>query len=182
LQTNFYDLPPLPPSGIFDARFSGGTFISSTESINQIFLKDALYPVTIKCDENYNFISSITNSTIGSGNLLTIADPQITKIELISEVIPGEFRLSQNYPNPFNPETIISFTIPVTSRVKLDVFNVLGEKVAMLLDAEVEAGFNEISFDGGKLTSGVYFYVLESMPIAETSEKFVDVKKMILLK
>lgn len=182
LQGNFYDLPPLPPSGIFDARFSSDTFVSLIESNNQICLKDAVYPVTIKCDENYNFISSITNSTIGSGNLLTIEDPQITRIELVSEVIPGGFYLSQNYPNPFNPETIIAFSIPVTSMVKLDVFNVLGEKVAALLDAEIDAGFNEISFDGGTLTSGVYFYVLESMPIAETSEKFVDVKKMILLK
>ncbi|MDX9856310.1 MAG: LamG-like jellyroll fold domain-containing protein [candidate division Zixibacteria bacterium] len=94
--------------------------------------------------------------------------------------LPEQFELSQNYPNPFNPSTQISFTVPVAQDVRLDIFNVLGQRVTTLVDGRVEAGGHIVTWDGrdqsGSLvSSGVYFYRLQSSEFAET-------RKMMLLK
>ena len=95
---------------------------------------------------------------------------------------PTDFVLMQNYPNPFNPSTTIRFTLPVTTDLVISVYNSLGEKVADLFKGEMEEGYHEVKFDasnlpaGGQgLSSGVYFYRLESA-------QFTDVKKMLLTK
>ncbi|MEJ5350329.1 MAG: T9SS type A sorting domain-containing protein [Melioribacteraceae bacterium] len=89
--------------------------------------------------------------------------------------LPVEFELEQNYPNPFNPATTISFTIPKSSYVNLSVYNSLGEKVATLISREMEAGYHSVLLDASNLTSGVYFYKLET-------ENYIGVKKMVLAK
>lgn len=86
-----------------------------------------------------------------------------------------EFSLSQNYPNPFNPSTKISFTVPQTSNVKLSVFNMLGEKVAELINEIKSAGTYDVNFDGSRLTSGMYLYRLEA-------GGYVSTRKMTLIK
>jgi photosystem II stability/assembly factor-like uncharacterized protein len=88
---------------------------------------------------------------------------------------PSEFSLKQNYPNPFNPSTTIQYSIPESGNVKLTVYNSLGEEVALLVNEYREAGTYKINFDAEKLSNGVYYYRL-------ISEKYMDVKKMILLK
>ena len=88
---------------------------------------------------------------------------------------PSEFELTQNYPNPFNPSTTIKFNLPERSKVKLLVFNTLGEKVAELLNGETEAGYHKINFNAANLPSGVYVYSL-------ITSKYSETKKMILLK
>ena len=87
----------------------------------------------------------------------------------------SEFALNQNYPNPFNPSTKISFTLPQTANVKLSVFNLLGEKVAELVNEIKSAGFYEVDFNGTDLTSGMYLYRLEA-------GEFVSTRKMTLIK
>ncbi len=99
-------------------------------------------------------------------------------IQIIFNVVvnaPSTFTLEQNYPNPFNPSTTIRFSIPVESNVRLNVFNALGQEVAQIVNERLKEGYHEVSFDATALTSGIYFYRLES-------DKFVDTKKMILLK
>jgi hypothetical protein len=81
----------------------------------------------------------------------------------------------QNYPNPFNPSTTINFILPQPADVKLFIFNSLGEKVAELLNREMNAGFQSINFDASNLNSGLYFYRI-------STGNFVDVKKMMLIK
>jgi hypothetical protein len=76
--------------------------------------------------------------------------------------MPSQMTLSQNYPNPFNPVTTITFGMPETTRAKLEVFNLLGDRVATLLDGEVTAGYHSIQFDASHLASGTYFYRLTS--------------------
>jgi len=88
---------------------------------------------------------------------------------------PIGYRLFQNYPNPFNPSTNISFTLPVDSKVRIAVYNVLGEEVAELANSEFISGNHIINFDATKYTSGVYFYML-------IVNEFVETKKMILIK
>jgi len=98
-----------------------------------------------------------------------------TGINHIGENIPRDYNLYYNYPNPFNPTTKIRFDLPNNSRTKLIVYDISGKEVSKPLDAQLNAGTYEINFDAGKLSSGVYFYRLET-------EKFTDVKRMILLK
>jgi len=89
--------------------------------------------------------------------------------------LPDAFALSQNYPNPFNPATNVAFDLPVAAHVELVVFNVLGQKVATLIDGDMEAGSHVVEFDGSVVSSGVYFYRL-------TAGDFSETKKMMLLK
>ena len=86
-----------------------------------------------------------------------------------------KYELSQNYPNPFNPTTTIKFSIKKSGKVKLAVYNALGQQVALLVNQEMDAGKYKINFDASKLASGVYFYRIQS-------GKFVSVKKMMLIK
>jgi len=90
--------------------------------------------------------------------------------------LPESFSLLQNYPNPFNPLTVISFELPEASKVTLQVFNTLGEEVAVLANGEqFQAGSQQKSFDAGKLTSGMYLYKI-------TTSNFTATKKMMLIK
>lgn len=94
--------------------------------------------------------------------------------------IPDVFALHQNYPNPFNPVTNIRFDVPEESRVQLDIYNVTGQKVATLVNGNMQPGFHSIRWNGtnekGKqLASGMYFYRI-------SSSKFTEVKKLILMK
>jgi len=77
-------------------------------------------------------------------------------------LVPSGLRLDQNYPNPFNPLTTIAYTVPIRSRVRLEVFNMLGQSVAVLVDADVEAGRHEVQFTAKHSASGVYVYCLRS--------------------
>ncbi len=88
---------------------------------------------------------------------------------------PQKFVLSQNYPNPFNPSTVIEFTIPTTQLVNLSIYNILGEKVAELVNGTEVAGNHSVSFNASALTSGVYFYRI-------VVNNFIQTRKMILLK
>jgi hypothetical protein len=92
-----------------------------------------------------------------------------------SPELPETFSLSQNYPNPFNPSTVIEYALPQASRVRLDVFNVLGQKQVTLVNGDLPAGAYEAHFDASDLPSGVYFYRLEHALGSET-------RKMILVK
>ncbi|MBN1638667.1 MAG: T9SS type A sorting domain-containing protein [Ignavibacteriales bacterium] len=85
------------------------------------------------------------------------------------------YKLEQNYPNPFNPITNIRFSIPNASNVKLTIYNILGEKVATLVNELKTAGTHQVEFDASYLSSGIYFYRLET-------PEYIDIKKMILMK
>jgi aminopeptidase N len=96
--------------------------------------------------------------------------------------LPHSFVLYQNYPNPFNPTTVIRYYLPAAGIVGLNVYDLLGQEIAALVNEEESAGFHEFSFDGERLTSGVYFYSLRVMPALGTTSAFVDTKKMLLLR
>jgi len=89
--------------------------------------------------------------------------------------VPVDFNLSQNYPNPFNPTTKITYSIPFDGFVNIAIFNVLGEKVANLVNTNVKAGNYELTFDASQFASGVYLYRMKA-------GDFVSIKKMILLR
>ncbi len=100
----------------------------------------------------------------------------------VNRNVPSEYLLLQNYPNPFNPSTVISFTLPQLGSTKLEVYNTLGQKVATLVNEELQAGSYSYRFDSsvasasvGKFTSGIYIYKLQS-------NNYVSQKKMVLIK
>jgi|GEM_PF-1196135 len=82
--------------------------------------------------------------------------------------IPVEFSLAQNYPNPFNPTTVIEFGLPESSPVRLEVFNMIGQRVALLMDQKKSAGWHAVTFDASSLSSGMYLYRIQSNDFAET--------------
>jgi glucuronoarabinoxylan endo-1,4-beta-xylanase len=89
--------------------------------------------------------------------------------------LPKTFALEQNYPNPFNPTTVISYQLPVASEVKLEVYDVLGKRVMVLVNGRQEAGAYNITLNAANLSSGMYFYRLQA-------GNFVATKKMMLVK
>jgi hypothetical protein len=98
----------------------------------------------------------------------------------VAVIAPAEYSLDQNYPNPFNPSTKITFSLATDSRVSLKVFDVIGQEVASLINQELTAGVHNIDFNAAGINSGVYFYRIEASGV--NGAKFVDVKKMILVK
>ena len=103
-----------------------------------------------------------------------IHNPTVS-VENNKNEISDKFELKQNYPNPFNPTTKISFSIPKATNVELSVFNILGQKVATLVNKELGAGSYKYNFDASNLTSGIYFYKLQA-------NEYSSVKKMMLVK
>jgi hypothetical protein len=108
-----------------------------------------------------------------------IGMPVLTHLDF-DAAIPYEFSLSQNYPNPFNPSTTINFTLIKTENVRMDVYNVLGEKVITLVDRKMNPGKYSVVWNGHDISgrmaaSGIYFYRL-------ISGKMMKTKKMLLLK
>ncbi len=95
-------------------------------------------------------------------------------------VIPAAYSLSQNYPNPFNPSTQISFSVPAPTHVTVEVYNILGKKVATVFDDMAAAGENTVTWNGSdqngnNVASGVYFYRMQA-------DNFVESRKMVLMK
>jgi len=89
--------------------------------------------------------------------------------------VPMSFSLYQNYPNPFNPTTEIEYFLPCDRHVKLEIFNMLGEKVATLEDRRQTAGYKSVRWNSGEFATGIYFYKL-------TAGDFTGVKMMTLLR
>ncbi len=90
-------------------------------------------------------------------------------------IVPKEFALAQNYPNPFNPTTTISFAIPSKSFVSLKIFDILGREVATIVSEEMPAGSYSKQWNAANISSGIYFYILQTGAFTQT-------KKLILLK
>ncbi|MEW5794839.1 MAG: T9SS type A sorting domain-containing protein [Candidatus Zixiibacteriota bacterium] len=128
-----------------------------------------------KCYQAYSVLSLMHQSKPVPAGVIPLVTPAIYYKGESSALNPATFALDQNYPNPFNPVTEIGFALPTADDVTLEVFNVLGQKVATLVDGRVEAGAHRVTWDGSDQSSGVYFYRL-------TAGKQVLSKKMLLLK
>ena len=88
---------------------------------------------------------------------------------------PAIYRLNQNYPNPFNPITIIEYQLPKLSQVDLSIYNLFGQKVAILVNKKQTAGIYQIEWDAKDFSSGVYYYYINAGSFSKT-------KKLVLLK
>lgn len=119
-----------------------------------------------------------------SGNLSNASNTvsiSVTDIKEIKSNIPTNYNLYQNYPNPFNPATLIRFNLPYESKIRLIVYNMLGQEIRELVNSVTPAGTYEVLFNAGNLSSGVYYYKITAISTND-NKQFIDVKKLILIK
>lgn len=128
-------------------------------------------------DQTVTFSLSGVSATDSKGSTIPLdVLPTGVLVDVKKSVdIPNELSVSQNYPNPFNPSTTIKFSIPNSQFVTLKVYDMLGREATTLVNEEKQPGIYEVKFNGSKLSSGVYFYRLQS-------GSYSDTKKFILLK
>lgn len=132
---------------------------------------------------DYNYTDNSVQSGVYYYRLKQIDfDGSFTYSKVIEAEVnkPETFVLSQNYPNPFNPSTVIKFTLPVDSKVNIDLFNSLGELVENLAEAEYGIGYHEVNFNAGDLSNGIYYYRISTT--GKDGSNFVSTKKMVLIK
>jgi len=95
--------------------------------------------------------------------------------------LPDEYFLSQNYPNPFNPSTTIHYGLAARSTVRLVIYNILGQLVSELVNTEQQAGYQSIVWNAN-VSSGLYFYKLEAVSARDPNKRFIETKKILLLR
>ena len=184
-----FELPPVPPAGVFDARFASQSMVA-LENTN-IVLSSATYPVEVQWNivepGDYALVVDGKDSPLNSAGSTRIAHPssQIAlKIGAATE-LPKEFALSQNYPNPFNPTTKIRFALPVASRVVAEMYSILGQKVATLINEDREAGYYVVEWNGrgdNGQTLGSGVFLLRLTAHGSEGQEFSETRKLMLLK
>lgn len=119
------------------------------------------------------------NTEDNDGGVIFIDDAVLEKLEAVSneivEEIPSEYTLEQNYPNPFNPSTNIQFKLPEQANVSLQVYDISGRQIAVLVDGNMNAGSHTIEWNASNLASGVYLYRI-------TAGDFTAVRKLTIVK
>lgn len=142
--------------------------------------------ITLKLNE-FDFIESYTGDDIQLAFLYSGSDGGMIAIDSIRVMVPDSsgsddvdtsldeqldgantYSLSQNYPNPFNPSTTITFELPKISKVKIEVFDMLGRKVSTLLNTRKKAGMHSVTFDASSLSSGMYIYRIQAGDFTKT--------------
>lgn len=172
-QLKFFDLYTgyrICKEGIFDSYQIQKTTNAGESFFNLNFYSDSrkLY--------KFCFINQNTGWVAGTGGtILKTSNGGSIGIQQTSNSLPDKFYLEQNYPNPFNPNTNIEFSLPKNSFVKLKVFDLLGREVANLVNENLSAGSYKYDFNASALTSGIYFYKLET-------DNFSETRKMVLVK
>ncbi len=182
-----YTLPPVPPPGAFDVRFTGD--LKYSDNGGEILIRNDHYPLTI----HYEGASLIEEEAewvlfnTGSGEEFVMCDDAIVIHSSVSvllltkrTIFPNDFTLHQNYPNPFNPITTLRYDLPADALVTLSIYDMLGREITQLVNTSQQAGFKSVQWDatdsmGRPVSAGVYLYQIQA-------GEFVQTKKMVLLK
>jgi hypothetical protein len=122
----------------------------------------------------------LTGTVTEFGDFTGVKNSSSVGVRPVSKVIPAVYSLDQNYPNPFNPSTTIRYGLPKQSRVKLDIYSLLGQKVHEAVNALQEAGIHIAVWNAG-MSSGVYYYRIEVTPV-DGGQPFVRTYKMLLMR
>jgi len=182
-----HSLPPKPPAGSFDVRFSGDSKIAENSGVIEVMnSSDELvidYNIITSAGDHMQWMLSTESGDEiilnGSGSVSLSGSVKGMTLNKVLE-IPENFALIQNFPNPFNPVTNISFQLPEASDVSVEVYNMMGQKIAELVSGTVPAGYHKVVWDsrnlqGEAVSSGVYLYTI-------TAGDFHAMKKMVLMK
>ena len=160
--------------GVYSSTDEGVTWIREGNGMPFVVANDFDY--VVHNDSGYLRIGTFGRSVFET-NLGPISPTDVEDVE--GEIIA--FELNQNYPNPFNPITMIRYSIPEESFVKLEIINALGERINLLEDGIKSSGTYESVWNAEAMPSGIYFYRLQAVPIGKQAVDFVETKKMILL-
>lgn len=189
-----FELPPVPPDGIFDVRFASHRlaevfhFGNLRKMSYPIFIRSATRPLTVSWNvqgqEGWiaRLFNGLTGEQIVSGYMegedsVRLNNQAVQQLTLVIEPknLPTEFSVEQNYPNPFNPLTYISYNLPEKRHVTFQIFDLIGRKIAELVNGEQAPGTYTVPFDGSNFASGVYFFRLNAGSQGAT-------KKILLLR
>ena len=213
MKASRYTLPPAGPSG-FDARFTSGRMVETYPAILEkgkqydymIALTGEL-PVVVKWSGGKdNGTSALVLKSQPEGKILavltgsgtvTLTEKEVTNKGLVSVGlvesmgIPHEFALGQNYPNPFNPVTRFQVDVPYQSTVEVSIYDVLGRKIATLMQGVQDAGYHTMEWNGHdgqglQVPTGMYFMRMTATVAGSGNEKdeqpFSSVRKIMLMK
>jgi aminopeptidase N len=194
-----YQMPPVPPEGVFDARFASGRILELIEEGQKqrfaIQVSSAAYPLTISWESS--FAGNGVVLSYGEGRRAHLSGAGYVRVDapgtgLAVEVLPGEemprvYTLEQNYPNPFNPATVIRYALPAESNVSVRIFNLLGQEVKRLVEGVQAAGYRTVEWDatdnaGLPAPGGVYFCRMNATGKEHSSDSFTGTKKLLLLR
>lgn len=161
-------------------------FIVERSSGNNFYVIDTLAANTIEYSDSAIIIDSSFSYRVKAFNQHAVSEYSNEVSIMITSVaekntIPNEYTLYQNYPNPFNPATQIKYGLPVESMVRIQVFSITGELIKELINTLQTAGYYELSFNAGNLSSGIYFLLIATTS-SNGSKNFRAVRKMLLLK
>jgi len=151
------------------------TTYSDTIQVNQSLIADTCYDdPTVRSGETYFYMYTAVSTDFKESKFSSPVS--VTAITGFGhqEELPEKYALEQNYPNPFNPSTVISYSVPRASHVQLEIYDILGRKVAILIDKNQPAGRYKIRWEATKVSSGIYFYRMQA-------GHFTKMHKMILL-
>ncbi len=148
--------------------------------------KKSSYTLNLKNINEGNYFLRISTKTNGGGEFYycDVQDEETSTLKKEEQIelefnnnnkIPTGYELLQNYPNPFNPTTTINYQLPENGFVTIKVYDMLGKEIATLVNGNKTAGYHNVTFDAGRLTSGIYFYTIRS-------GDYFQVKKMLLIK
>ena len=180
-----FSLPPVPPAGGFDVRFSGDMRL--TENGGEVFIQNEFWPMHVKLviiedrseKVEWVFVDEVNGKeySFNESGAVEISEPTERLTLHRNTLTPEHFALYQNYPNPFNPLTTISFSVGESENLhtSLQIFDVTGRLVETLVSGKLVSGSYTVNWDASNVSSGVYIYKL-------ISGKSQITKKMILLK
>ncbi len=164
--------------------FMYSEFESFKDSLYVDGLSDTSYALDVDLEPNKTYFWRVL-ATDGRRGGHTLSETKSFNTDELSSVIsensqlPKEFALHQNYPNPFNPTTNIAYDLKAAADVELTMYNMLGQKVAVLINEKQAAGRQIMQFDASQMASGIYIYKIK---ISSAEELYVSHKKMILIK
>jgi hypothetical protein len=185
LDVTRYELPPSVPQESLDVGWSCHTLVEGAGPKELIF-HCADYPIVIRIERmnariHGNAGGTIIDREVHDGDTIVIHDRVLGSLIVEDVETPVTYGLSQNYPNPFNPTTTIKFALPYPSDVSIELYNVLGQKVATVVNSAMEAGFQSQTYDATGLASGVYFCVMDAWS-KTTAQRFREIRKMMVLR
>ena len=156
-----FELPPLPPHGLFDVRFANQAYVEDAAS-PLVRFQGVTFPMTVTInnpDRTYNVVNPVSGQILGTAvagrtNVITVTDPNTPSLRLMGEEVAGDLTVSVS-PNPVSTTGLVNFTVPSAGRVTVELFNVVGERVSTLLDETKDAGvysvdLNTVAFPAGR--------------------------------
>ncbi len=190
-------LPPLPPGGSFDVRFTGDRYVASADggqpAAFPLKIQGASFPIHLRWSvaaadaRAWDVVAHGQTTTLDRSGSLDLPSPASAAGLLLAtrsaaeQTAPRAYFLSQNYPNPFNPSTTISYGLPVRSEVRLVIMDVLGRVVEDLVNTVQDAGSYSVAWTA-QVPSGVYFYRMRTSPVEKGDQSYEETRKLVVLK